>query len=135
MSICKLLASQHPAARPFTPQVFESVFSIGLLLVAFDAPCSFTEKARKSIVPDSLSPCVLHDFMEFENSGMQEFYSKEISVPQTCGSQNFKEKIVISNDVIPFNRSFSSGFATYEAYVAYEDVFFSRYQIFRICFC
>lgn len=58
--------------------------------------------------------------MEFENSGMHEFYSKGISVQQTYGSQNFKEKIVISNDVSPFNSSFSSGFA----YQAYEDILF-----------
>lgn len=84
--------------------------------------------------PDSLSPCALHDFMEFEISGTLEFYSKEISVEHTSGSQKFKEKLVISNNVSPFNRSFSSGFA-YEPYAAYEDIFFSRYQIFRIYFC
>lgn len=65
---------------------------------------------------------------------MQEFYSKEISVQDTSGSQKFKEKIVISNYVSPINRSLSSGFA-YEAYVAYEDIFFSRYQILRLYFC
>lgn len=79
-------------------------------MVFFDAPCSFTEKDRKSVVPDSLSPCALHDFMEFQISGMLEFYSTENTVEQTSGSQKLKEKIVISNNVSPFNRLFSSGF-------------------------
>ena len=79
-------------------------------MVSFDAPCSFTEKDIKSIVPDSLSPCALHDFMEFQISGMLEFYSTEITVEQASGSQKFKEKILISNNGSPFNRLFSSGF-------------------------
>lgn len=91
MTPCKLLATQHSAARPSTSQAFESVFWTGLLLVSFDAPCSFTEKDRKSVVPDSLSPCALHDFMEFQISGMLEFYSTENTVEQTSGSQKLRE--------------------------------------------